>query len=53
MSNKVNIASARAGNVIGGGDFAKNRIFPDIIKSYEEKNNVLWIQNILGHGNMY
>lgn len=26
-------ASARAGNVIGGGDFKKNRIVPDIIKS--------------------
>ena len=39
-SKKVNIATARAGNVIGGGDFAKNRIFPDIIKSYEKKNNV-------------
>ena len=29
----VAIATARAGNVIGGGDFAKDRLVPDIIKS--------------------
>ena len=33
----VSIASARAGNVIGGGDVAENRIIPDVIKSL--KNN--------------
>ena len=27
------IASARAGNVIGGGDFAKDRLIPDFIKA--------------------
>lgn len=27
------ISTARAGNVIGGGDFSKNRIIPDCIKS--------------------
>jgi CDP-glucose 4,6-dehydratase len=26
------VASVRAGNVIGGGDFAKNRIIPDLIR---------------------
>lgn len=31
--HKKAIASARAGNVIGGGDWAKDRIIPDIIKS--------------------
>jgi len=40
-SKKVNIATARAGNVIGGGDFGKNRIFPDIIKSYEKKRQCI------------
>ncbi len=30
------IASARAGNVIGGGDWAKNRIVPDIIRAIEK-----------------
>ena len=36
--SKVRIASARAGNVIGGGDWAENRIIPDCIKS--------WIENL-------
>lgn len=30
------IATARAGNVIGGGDFAEWRIFPDLVRSIEE-----------------
>ncbi len=29
----VSIATARAGNVIGGGDFAQDRLVPDIIRS--------------------
>ena len=29
----LRIASARAGNVIGGGDFAENRIVPDIVRA--------------------
>jgi CDP-glucose 4,6-dehydratase len=28
------LASARAGNVIGGGDWAKDRLIPDIIRSF-------------------
>jgi len=28
----IGLATARAGNVIGGGDFSENRIIPDIIK---------------------
>lgn len=31
--HKVAIASARAGNVIGGGDWAKDRLIPDSIKA--------------------
>lgn len=31
--NHVAISTARAGNVIGGGDFAKNRIIPDCVKA--------------------
>lgn len=31
--NKVRISTVRAGNVIGGGDFAKNRIIPDCIRA--------------------
>ena len=32
--NKVHIASARAGNVIGGGDWAEHRIVPDCVKAW-------------------
>ena len=32
----VRIASARAGNVIGGGDWAKDRIIPDCVKAWSE-----------------
>jgi CDP-glucose 4,6-dehydratase len=34
------IASVRAGNVIGGGDWAENRIIPDCIKALEENKNI-------------
>ena len=33
QNHPVKIASARAGNVIGGGDWAKDRIVPDCIRS--------------------
>ena len=33
FSNKCGIATARAGNVIGGGDWSKNRLIPDAIRS--------------------
>ena len=39
--NYLNIASARAGNVIGGGDFKKDRVVPDVIKSLNNKRNIL------------
>ncbi len=29
----IGLASARAGNVIGGGDWAKNRLIPDIVQA--------------------
>ena len=35
-----NIATTRAGNVIGGGDWAKDRIVPDIVRSWSENNKV-------------
>ncbi|HCJ57892.1 MAG TPA: CDP-glucose 4,6-dehydratase [Clostridiaceae bacterium] len=34
------IASVRAGNVIGGGDWAINRIIPDCIKAMENKQSI-------------
>jgi CDP-glucose 4,6-dehydratase len=33
-TSKVRIASARAGNVIGGGDWATDRIIPDCVKAW-------------------
>ena len=34
------IASVRAGNVIGGGDWAKDRIIPDIVRAVEDSNPI-------------
>ena len=34
------ISSARAGNVIGGGDWSKDRIIPDFIRSLDEKKPI-------------
>jgi CDP-glucose 4,6-dehydratase len=34
------IASARAGNVIGGGDWSTDRIIPDIIRSLQQGNKI-------------
>lgn len=34
------IATARAGNVIGGGDWAKDRIIPDCVRAMEEGRNI-------------
>ncbi|MEI9806541.1 MAG: CDP-glucose 4,6-dehydratase [Bacteroidota bacterium] len=36
----VKMASARAGNVIGGGDWAMDRIVPDCIKQWSDKQTV-------------
>ncbi len=36
----LKIATARAGNVIGGGDWAKDRIVPDIIRSIINKEDL-------------
>ncbi|ABX09222.1 CDP-glucose 4,6-dehydratase [Prochlorococcus marinus] len=39
-NSKVTIASARAGNVIGGGDWANNRIVPDCIRAWTQEREV-------------
>ncbi len=38
--NEIGIASARAGNVIGGGDWAKDRIVPDSMRSLAEGKSI-------------
>jgi CDP-glucose 4,6-dehydratase len=40
QNHKKYIASARAGNVIGGGDWAKDRIIPDIIKALQNEEPI-------------
>ena len=42
--SKVKVASARAGNVIGGGDWAKDRIIPDCIRAIR-KNEKIPVRN--------
>ena len=42
--NKINICSARAGNVIGGGDWSNHRLLPDCMKS-TLKNKIIKIRN--------
>jgi len=41
QSHKVAVASCRAGNVIGGGDWAKDRLIPDIVRGIINKKNVV------------
>lgn len=40
----VAVASARSGNVIGGGDWAEDRLIPDMIKAWE-KDETLLVRN--------
>jgi CDP-glucose 4,6-dehydratase len=37
----VPVVTARAGNVIGGGDWAKDRLIPDLIRAYKSGGAVL------------
>ena len=39
-NSNVRIGIARAGNVIGGGDWADNRIIPDCVKSWSKDKSV-------------
>ena len=42
--HKTAIASARAGNVVGGGDWADDRLIPDIIRAFQN-NKEVFIRN--------
>ena len=37
----VAVSTARAGNVIGGGDFANDRIIPDCIRAVENREDII------------
>lgn len=39
-NSHCNIASARAGNVIGGGDWSKDRLIPDVVRSVFENKKL-------------
>ncbi len=41
MDASVAISTARAGNVIGGGDFALDRIIPDCIRAVEKDEDII------------
>ena len=41
MEAGINVATARAGNVIGGGDWSADRLLPDIVKSISDENEVV------------
>jgi CDP-glucose 4,6-dehydratase len=38
---KISIASVRAGNVIGGGDWTRDQLIPDLIRSFLQRNPCL------------
>lgn len=38
---EVAVSTARAGNVIGGGDFADNRIIPDCVRAAEKREAIV------------
>jgi len=38
---KISISTCRAGNVIGGGDFANDRIIPDCVRAIEKKEKII------------
>lgn len=40
-SDSAGLASARAGNVIGGGDWAEDRLIPDILRAFEQSQPVV------------
>ena len=39
--NSVQVQTVRAGNVIGGGDWAKDRLLPDLARSHISQNDVI------------
>ena len=40
-NSKFGIASARAGNVIGGGDQSPNRLIPDLVNSLDNNKKII------------
>lgn len=40
QNKSVGIATARAGNIIGGGDWSQDRLIPDLVRSFDTKKIV-------------
>ena len=57
MKEKPNLrlAIARAGNVVGGGDWTPNRLIPDCVKNWGQKikNHLLEIRTQQDPGSMF
>ncbi len=43
-NKKINLVTVRAGNVIGGGDWSRNRLLPDLFKNWK-KNKIIKIRS--------
>tara|TARA_B100000900_G_scaffold248298_1_gene211310 strand:+ start:36 stop:563 length:528 start_codon:yes stop_codon:yes gene_type:complete len=41
MENNIGLATARSGNVIGGGDWSSDRLIPDIVRSWIKSKPVM------------
>lgn len=41
FKEKIAVSTARAGNVIGGGDFANDRIIPDCIRAIQSQKEII------------
>jgi CDP-glucose 4,6-dehydratase len=39
--NRLSVATARSGNVIGGGDWAKDRLIPDLVRAFSTKTEAV------------
>ena len=39
--NRLSVATARSGNVIGGGDWAKDRLIPDLVRAFSAKTQAV------------
>jgi CDP-glucose 4,6-dehydratase len=40
VGDRARVATARAGNVIGGGDFGEDRLVPDVLRAYDAGQSV-------------
>lgn len=41
MNRDISVSTCRAGNVIGGGDFANDRVIPDCVRAIENKKSII------------